>query len=510
MNPKYFICLLLISIVMGATLSGCSKANKKEAAGQAKPAVAEQNHSMDQMANMEGTQDSASQQVFISPERQQAIGVHSVPAEQKEISRAIRTLGRVAYDETKVTHIHTKVSGWVQDVYVNFVGQPVKRGQPLFTLYSPDLLSTEQEYLLAIRSQKQLGDSPYSWVAKGSNDLAESARQRLKLWDVTDSEIRQIEKTGEPIKALTIFSPVSGVVMERSAYHHGTYISPEMELYMIIDLSRVWLLADVYEKDLPFIHNGQTAEIETPYASGAKPITGKINFFYPTLNPQTRTGQVRIELANPGNQLKPDQYLNVKIQVEKMNHIVVPSDAVLNTGEQQYVFIDLGNGYFEPRQVKVALQTSDGSAIEDGLQEGEKVVAAANFLIDSESRLKGVLENMGKPQTTKMAAAPMTAQSIIIEVLEPKTSKSGDNHFVVSVKDPSGKPVTGAEVQVGLSMPAMGSMPPMSSNGMLLDQGNGIYSGTVQIQMAWTWDTVITVRKNGQILGTKQTSVTAR
>src|SRR5207249_4789750 len=181
---------------------------------------------------------------------------------RKEISREIRAVGRVSYDETRVTHVHTKVNGWVQDTFVNFVGQPVKRGEPLFTLYSPDLLSTEHEYLLALRSQKQLGNSSYSWVAKGSNDLAESARQRLKLWDVTDSEIRKIETTGEPIKALTIYSPVNGVVMERSAYHHGTYITPEMELYMIVDLSKVWLLADVYEKDLAFVQTGQLAEID--------------------------------------------------------------------------------------------------------------------------------------------------------------------------------------------------------------------------------------------------------
>src|SRR5262249_19645876 len=152
--------------------------------------------------------------------------------------------------------------------------------------------STEQEYLLALRSQKELGSSSYSWVAKGSNDLAAAARQRLKLWDVTDEEIHKVETTGEPIKALTIFSPVNGVVMERAAYHHGTYVTPENELYMIVDLSRVWLLADVYEKDLPFVAVGQTAEIESPYAAGKK-ITGKVSFFYPTLNAETRTGQVR-------------------------------------------------------------------------------------------------------------------------------------------------------------------------------------------------------------------------
>jgi membrane fusion protein, copper/silver efflux system len=268
------------------------------------------------------------------------------------------------------------------------------------------------------------------------------------------------------------------------------------------------LLADVYEKDLAFIKDGQPAEIEFPYAD-RKAITGRVDFFYPTLNPQTRTGQVRIELPNPGDQIKPDQYLNVKIQVEKVDKLVVPSDAVLDTGEQRYVFVDLGDGYFEPREVRVAMQTADGIAIEEGLNEGERVVTAANFLLDSESKLKGVLANMGKPKKT-MATTSMAAQNVSIELLEPKTGKSGDNQFVVSIKDKSGNPVTEAEVQVTLSMPAMGSMPPMSSNGTLLEKGKGVYSGTVNIPMAWTWDTRITVRKNGQILGTKQTSVTAR
>ena len=511
MNKKWiglFMFVILIFAISG--FYSCSRKAEKDSGENIQKVPdkeMQQTQSMPEMGNVQTSDSSEAPKAFISPERQQTIGVRSVPAERKEISREIRTLGRVTYDETRVTHIHTKVNGWVQDVFVNFVGQSVKRGQPLFTLYSPDLLSTQQEYLLALKTQKELGSSSYSWVAKGSNELVESARQRLKLWDVTDSEIRKVETTGEPIKALTIYSPVNGVVMERSAYHHGMYITPEMELYTIVDLSKVWLLADVYEKDLPFVQTGQHAEIEYPYAA-KKSITGKVSFFYPTLNAQTRTGQVRVELPNPNNQLKPDQYLNVRIAVEKVEELVVPSDAVLNTGEQQYVFVDLGNGYFEPREVKVALQTSDETAIEDGLNEGERVVTSANFLIDSESKLKGVIAEMGKPK--KRAAATTMSQNVLIELLEPKTGKSGDNKFVVSVKDKSGNPITGAEVQVVVSMPAMGSMPPMSNNGMLLDKGNGIYSGTVQIPMAWTWDTVITVRKNGQLLGTKQTSVTVR
>ncbi|HEY4490433.1 MAG TPA: efflux RND transporter periplasmic adaptor subunit, partial [Acidobacteriota bacterium] len=308
--------------------------------------------------------------IFISPERRQTLGVRSVPAEYETMKREVRTVGKIAYDETRITHIHTKLSGWIERVYVNFVGEAVKRGQPLFTIYSPELVSTQEEYLLALKHQQNLGKSSFDWIAKGSGSLADSARERLKLWGVSENEIQQITKTGKARRTLTIYSPVTGVVTQRSAYHHGTYISPETELYTIVDLSTVWLIAEIYEKDLPFIKTGQQIRLEFPYATDKKQIESRIEFFYPYLDPETRTGQIRIQLQNPQNELKPDQFVNVFLSLQEQTQLVVPSDSVLNTGDRQYVFVDLGSGYFEPREVRIGVQGTEQISIAEGLQQG--------------------------------------------------------------------------------------------------------------------------------------------
>src|SRR5262245_10107883 len=321
-----------------------------------------QNVNQDSVEEVPSQPAHTSENVFISPERQQMLGVHSVPAETKILSRQIRTVGKIAYDETRITHLHTKFNGWIEKVYADFVGEPVKMGEPLFTIYSPELVATQEEYLLALRSKEKLGNSSFEWISKGSNTLADSARERLKLWGITDEEIATVEKTGKAQRTMTIYSPTNGIVTQRAAYHHGTYITPEMDLYTIVDISTVWLVADIYEKDLPFVKTGQQVTIEFPY-NAANKIESRIEFFYPYLDPTTRTGQVRIQLKNSNNQMKPDQFVNVFIKTDEQKNLVVPTDTVLNTGEQQYVFVDLGNGYFEPRQVRAGIQTSEGAAI---------------------------------------------------------------------------------------------------------------------------------------------------
>lgn len=460
--------------------------------------------------NQEDTSKTTTQgNVFISPERQQVLDVRSFPAEYKTLNRQIRTVGKIAYDETRITHLHTKFNGWIEKVYADFVGEPVKMGEPLFTIYSPELVSTQEEYLLALRSKEKLGNSSYDWISKGSNTLADSARERLKLWGITDAEIDQVTKTGKAQRTLTIYSPTNGVITQRAAYHHGTYITPEMDLYTIVDISTVWLLADIYEKDLPFVKTGQQVSIEFPY-DNAKKIDARIEFFYPYLDPTTRTGQIRIQLKNPADQLKPDQFVNVFIKTEEQKALVVPTDSVLNTGEQQYVFVDLGNGYFDPREVRTGIQTPDGIAIEEGLNEGERVVTSANFLLDSEARLRGVLENMGKPTQGSANTHTQPTSNLTIQILKPKTPKTGDNEFEVSVKGLDGNPISNAEVEITLSMPQMGSMPAMSNKGMLLDQGNGIYQGTIHVAGPWTWETTVAVSKDTKVLGSMRTTLTAR
>lgn len=447
---------------------------------------------------------------FVAPQKQQLIGVQSVSAAMKPLTKEIRTVGRVTYDETKLTHIHTKVNGYVEEVFVNFVGKEVREGEPLFTIYSPDLLATQEEYLLALKSRKALKESSFSWVSTGSVDLLEATRRRLKLWDITDEEIATLEREGKVKRALTIYSPVSGIVTERAAYHHGRYVNPETDLYTIVDLSTVWLLADIYEYETSFVKVGQVAEIDSPYTSNTKPLRGKVTFIYPYLNPKTRTTQVRMEFPNPDLTLRPDMFFNVRLRIDLGNQVVVPEDSVLDTGTEQYVFVDRGEGYFEPRRVKLGPEAGGYYAIQSGLKPGEKVVTSANFILDSESRLKGAFANMGKPAMPEAGQTAPGMQKLSATILEPKEAKVGKNTIRLAVRDAQGNPVEDAEVEVTLSMPQMGSMPPMSSKAVLRHEGKGQYAGTIDVPMAWTWQTTIVAKKDGKTLGTVETSLTAR
>jgi RND family efflux transporter MFP subunit len=448
--------------------------------------------------------------IFIAPERQQLIGVKSASAELRSLVREIRTVGRVAYDETKITHIHTKVSGFIEEVFVDYVGKSVRRGEPLFSIYSPDLVATQEEYLLALKSNALLKDSAFPWVSGGSDNLLKAARQRLLSWDITPSEIEELERLGRAKRALTIHSPVDGIVTERQAYHHGRYVTPDLDLYTIVDLSRIWVLGEIYESDLPLLKIGQVAEIELPYSANVNRRRGRIVFISPALDPQTRTVEVRVEFSNADLALKPDMFVNFRLNIPLGRRLVVPADAVLDTGTLQYVFVDKGQGYFEPRAVTVGARTEDVYAIESGLKAGERVVTAANFILDSESRLKGVFAAMGEPSRVAIGGPPAGAQNLNVEVLEPKVAKTGNNTIRLSLKDPTGKPIEDAEVEVTLFMPQMGNMPPMTSKAQLRHEGGGVYSGMIQVLMAWTWETTVTVRKEGQVLGSAKTTITAR
>ena len=326
--------------------------------------------------------------IFIAPQRQQMIGVKTVVAKVVPLVKEIRAVGKVGYDETKVTHIHTKVTGYVEEVFVDFMGKIVKQGDPLFTIYSPDLVSTQEEYLLALRSRNTLKDSSFEWVSTGSQSLLEAARQRLRFWDIRDEDIDRLEKEGKVRRTLTMYSPVNGLVTERAAFHHGKFVNPEMDLYKLVDLSTVWILGDIYEYELPYLEIGQSVEIEFPYTSEAKPLRGRVTYVYPYLDPKTRTAQIRMEFPNPDFQLKPDMFVNVNLKIDIGPTIAVSEDAVLDTGTQQYVFVDKGEGYLEPRQVKVGAEAKGYYAIQSGLSAGERVVTAANFILDSESGVR--------------------------------------------------------------------------------------------------------------------------
>jgi len=448
--------------------------------------------------------------IFVAPEKQQLIGMRSVAAEMGTLTKDIRIVGKVSYDETKLTHIHSKVSGYVQEVFADSVGKPVHAGDPLFTIYSPDLVATEQDFLLALKSRSLLRDSTVASAAQGSENLIAASRERLRLWDVTDQQIQSLETEGKVTHAIAVYSPVTGVVMERTAYHHGTFVDSSKDLFTIVDLSQIWVLGELYETDIPFIRAGQAAEIELQYSGGGRRLRGRVDFVYPFLDPKSRTVQLRMEFPNPDLLLKPEMFTNITMHVSIGRNVLVPQDAVMNTGTEQYVFIDKGNGYVQPRQVKVSADAGDRVGIEQGLKPGERVVTGANFIVDSESRLKGAFAGMGAPSAAQTAAAASANQSVSVDILDPKTAKTGMNSIRLMVKDAAGKAVTGAQVDVGLFMPQMGGMAPMSSKAMLTEAGNGVYAGHIEFPMAWTWQTTVTVRKNGIVVGVAQTNITAR
>jgi Cu(I)/Ag(I) efflux system membrane fusion protein len=340
-------------------------------------------------------QEMAAGTVQISAERQQLIGVKFGRVEEKPLEKMIRTVGRVDYDEKRIVTVSPKIGGWIEDLYVDFTGKYVKKGDPLLTIYSPELVSTQEEYLLALRAKKDLLKSPFSEVARSGDSLAESAKRRLRLWDITDDQIKALEETGEPRKTLTLYCPFTGFVLEKSAYP-GMSVMPGMALFKLADLSVVWLIADIYEYELPFVRLGQQARIQLSYLPD-EVFTGKVVYIYPALNPETRTVKVRFEFPNPHERLKPEMYANVEIKVQLGRKLVVPDGAIIDTGMRQLAIIDRGSGYFEPREVKVGAKVDNYYEVISGLKAGERVVTSANFLIDSESKLKEAMGGMSMP-----------------------------------------------------------------------------------------------------------------
>ncbi len=341
--------------------------------------------------------------VMLNPASQQLIGVRYTEARRTDMRRTLRSVGLVQMDDEKISRVHVKFAGWIEKVYLDYVGKLIRKGQPLFTLYSPDLVSAQQEYLIARKGQEYLSKAPYSDVASGSDSLLRATRDRLQLLDITDAQIGTLEETGKAERTMTIHSPISGFVMNRNAFEQA-YVTPETELYDIADLSTIWVYVDIYEYEAPYIHIGQPASMQLSYFPG-KNYSGRVTYVYPTLDPKTRTIKVRLEFPNPKYELKPEMYADVQLTIDYGMQVVVPSEAVLNSGTGQVVFIAKPGGYFEPREIKVGDQFDGQYVVLAGLNPGEKIVASGNFLIDSESRLGSAMQGMagmqGKPPEKK-------------------------------------------------------------------------------------------------------------
>jgi RND family efflux transporter MFP subunit len=338
--------------------------------------------------------------IRIEPATVQNIGVKTAVVTKRNLIREIRTVGRITYDERKIAYINTKVDGWIEKLYVDYVGQNVKEGDRLLEIYSPDLVSTQEEFLLALEYNKMIEKSSNEKVRKRALSLLEASRRRLEYWDIPEVHIELLEKTGQVNKSLMIHSPVTGVVIEKTVLE-GKFAKAGEDLYKIADLSRVWVYADIYEYELPWVRNGQEVEMSLSYLPG-KVFMGKISYLYPYLESKTRTVKVRIEYDNPDGELKPDMYADVKINTSPRKSVLaVPKEAVILSGVRKVIIIDKGKGFFEPRDIQVGFETKDYYEVIDGIKEGENVVISSQFLIDSESRLSEAISKMLKVKKEK-------------------------------------------------------------------------------------------------------------
>lgn len=322
----------------------------------------------------------------VSPERQQLIGVKTVPVTMRQLDRTVRTVGVVVLDETKVERVHTRFSGWVDNLYVNYTFEHVHKGQPLFSIYSPELVATQEEYLIALRSKDALSGSGYPEISGSSDTLLKAAERRLRLWDISQGQIDELARTGKVRDSLVIYSPVSGHVLEKNVFPN-TYVEPGTVLYTIADHSTVWVEADVYENEIPLVKVGDEATM-TLAALPGREFKGKVTFISPHLDMKTRTAKARLEFPNPDLSLLPEMYADVVIDVPVGERLAVPDSAVLRTGTSDVVFVSKGGGRMEIRAVRLGAKAGGYYEVLGGLFEGEPVVSGARFLIDSESRIQ--------------------------------------------------------------------------------------------------------------------------
>lgn len=447
--------------------------------------------------------------VTIDARRQQLIGVRLAPVRRTTIGPTVRAPGVVRYDETRQTDVNVKVEGWIRDLDVDFTGQPVRRGQRLFTFYSPELLAAQNEFIFALRNRDQAASSAMTDAPEYASRLVDASRQRLALWDPSADEVRQIESTRTAIAAIAVVAPTTGFVAEKQAVR-GMHITPGQTLYKIADLAVIWVEADIYEQDISLVRLGQAATVTVDSYPGA-PISGHVVYVYPDVNTQTRTAKVRIQLANPAGRLKPGMFANVELRGPEHEGLTVPVAAVLDAGAQQTVFVAEGEGRFTPRRVRVGRRLTDAVEILEGLKEGEQVADAATFFLDSESQLRAGLESYETPVPPN---TPTTAGASVDIAFRPMADppRTGDNTFEVTVKARSGSPIADADVAVTLFMPAMPTMnmPAMRNEFRLPSAGGGLYRGVGQLMTGGRWEATVTVSRDGQRLGSKQFIVVAR
>jgi len=500
--------------------------------GQMEPSIETKETKEDTRLSPPAEMETSQAYAMVKPARQQLIGVKTTVLDTQPLQKIIRAVGRVEYDEQRITHVNLRMAGWVEDLFVDYTGQMVRKGQPLFTLYSQELVSAQEEFLLALQAKKHTQESPLMDVRDQANQLLQASHDRLRLWTLTDDQIVELVRRGKPQIYVTIYSPAKGFVVDKKVFK-GVFVKPEMNVYSLADLSAVWVLADVFEYEAPFIRLGQSGTLNLD-AYPDETFHGQITYIYPYLNQQTRTVKVRLVFQNPTLRLKPDMYGTVRIQVDRGRKLAVPEEAVLDSGTRKIVFVARGEGMFEPRQVALGPKVGSYYEVVDGLMKGERIVTSGTFLLDSESKLMastnmmgalgmggikmeqadmgrmdmdgmdmgGTGKNMSMPKTgmvtAKDASEEQTEKKVggltLVFSTDPMPARMGENRILLTVTDETGNPVSNAKVPLTFTMPMPGMTPatvPMAAG------KSGTYEAKVNLGMAGQWDLTVTIQRSG-------------
>jgi Cu(I)/Ag(I) efflux system membrane fusion protein/cobalt-zinc-cadmium efflux system membrane fusion protein len=448
--------------------------------------------------------------VQISPQRLQSIGVKTGVVTRRSVTSEIRTTGNVAVDETRLSYVQLRFSGYIQRVFADATYQYVHKGQPLFTVYSPELVAAEREYLVAKETRARMASAAEPTVAADSTSLVEAAASRLKQWAIPPREIAAIESSGQVRDNLEIDSPVSGYVLDREALPNK-YAQPDTRLYTVADLSHVWVFAQAFQSDLGRLKVGEMAHL-TVNAYPGRTFEGRVDFIYPDLDMTTRTARVRLSFNNPGLELKPGMFTNVVFEVSMGEQLVIPASAVLQSGTRAVAFVDHGDGNLEPRNITLGGRAADNLIVSQGLKEGERVVTSGNFLIDSESELQAAAGAFEPPPPGAGAISNANLPQAKLDLsTDPNPPHRGANRVRLRLTDPNGAPVSGALVTATFfmaAMPAMG-MAAMRVPVALADQGQGRYEGAAQLDSGGTWQVTIVAMKGGQVVAREQLSLNA-
>jgi membrane fusion protein, copper/silver efflux system len=507
----------LLVIAVGVFAFGYWRGQSHQTADHSTASSSQQSAEMKSGSTAMEGHEMSSGSVNVSPEKQQLVGIRTAVAEIRPLIKKIRTVGIVTYDETKVAQVFTKVEGWIDQLYVNYTGKLVEKGQPLFSLYSPDLVATQDEYILALQAKESLASSSLPEISAGSASLLEATRRRLSLWDISNEQIAELQKTREPKRNLTFYSPMSGFVIKKDAVQ-GMRVMPDKELYTITDLSTVWVTADIYEFELANIRLGQRATIALSYFPG-QTFSGKVTWISPVLEEKTRTTKIRLEFANRDFKLKPEMYANVEIEVDGGKKLAIPDEAVLDSGIRKIVFVDKGEGRYAPAEVKLGGKFDNYYEILAGLSPGERIIASASFLLDSESRLTEAMGamagmagmDMGDAQKKAPAAATATEKksgdlTLSLET-QPAKPKVGENVIRLKIRDAKGAPVPDATVNMTSAMTMPGMAPGKATAKHIKD---GVYEATISLAMAGAWEIGVTVQRPGQKPAQEKFTVTAQ